>query len=109
MSVPAVNIEIEQNADFTSTFTITNSDGTVYNLSNATAAAKMKKHPTAGTAYTFTTSVTSSTGEIALSMTDVVTAGIPAGRYLYDILVTSAGGEKTRVIQGMATVTAGIT
>ena len=108
MAVPAVNITIEQKADFSSTFTITNSDGTVYNLSNASATAKMKKHPTAGIAYTFTTTVTSSTGEIALSMADTVTTNIPAGRYYYDILVTAAGGEKTRVIQGMALVTAGI-
>ena len=108
MAVPAVNIEIEQGADFSSTFTITNTDGTVYNLSNASATAKIKKHPTAGVAYTFTTSVTSSTGEIALSMADTITTDIPAGRYYYDILVTAAGGEKTRVIQGMALVTAGI-
>jgi len=43
-----------------------------------------------------------------LSMADTVTANIPAGRYYYDILVTSAGGEKTRVIEGMALVSAGI-
>ena len=108
MAVPAVNITIEQKADFTATFTITNSDGSVYNLSNASAVAKMKKHPTAGTAYTFSTSITSLTGQITLTMADTVTENIPAGRYLYDILVTSAGGEKSRVIEGMALVSAGI-
>ena len=45
MAVPAVNIEIEQGADFTSTFTITNSDGSVFNMSSASAVAKAKKHP----------------------------------------------------------------
>ena len=44
MAVPAVNIEIEQGADFTSTFTITNSDGSVFNMSSASAVAKAKKH-----------------------------------------------------------------
>ena len=43
MAVPAVNIEIEQGADFTSTFTITNSDGSVFNMSSASAVAKAKK------------------------------------------------------------------
>tara|TARA_A100001201_G_scaffold103691_1_gene88966 strand:+ start:580 stop:909 length:330 start_codon:yes stop_codon:yes gene_type:complete len=108
MAVPAVNIEIEQGADFTSTFTITNSDGSVFNMSSASAVAKAKKHPTAGTAYTFSTSIESSTGKITISMTDEVTATMESGRYLYDILLTAAGGDKTRVIQGMALVTAGI-
>jgi hypothetical protein len=108
MAVPAVNIEIEQGADFTSTFTITNGDGSIFNMSNASAVAKVKKHPTAGTAYTFSTSIESSTGKITVQMTDEITATMEAGRYLYDILLTSAGGTKTRVIQGMALVTAGI-
>ena len=108
MAVPAVNIEIEQGADFTSTFTITNSDGSVFSMSNASAIAKIKKHPTAGIAYTFSTSIESSTGKITLTMSDSITETMDAGRYYYDILLTSAGGNKTRVIQGMALVTAGI-
>jgi hypothetical protein len=108
MAVPAVNIEIEQGADFTSTYTIENNDGSVFNMSNASAVAKAKKHPTAGTAYTFSTSIESSTGKITIQMTDEITATMEAGRYLYDILLTSASGDKTRVIQGMALVTAGI-
>ena len=108
MAVPAVNIEIEQGADFTSTFTITNNDGSIFNMSNSSAIAKVKKHPTAGTAYTFSTSIESSTGKITIQMTDEITATMEAGRYLYDILLSSAAGDKTRVIQGMALVTAGI-
>ena len=108
MAVPAVNIEIEQGADFTSTFTITNSDGSVFSMSNASAIAKVKKHPTAGIAYTFSTSIESATGKITLTMTDDITSAMESGRYYYDILLTAAGGNKTRVIQGMALVTAGI-
>ena len=74
MAVPAVNIEIEQGA---STFTITNSDGSIFNMSNASAIAKAKKHPTAGTAYTFSSSIESSTGKIT-TMTDEVTATMEA-------------------------------
>lgn len=108
MAVPVVNIEIEQGANFTSTFTITNSDGSVFNMSNASAVAKIKKHSTAGIAYTFSTLIESSTGKITLTMDDSITSTMESGRYLYDILLTSAGGDKTRVIQGMALVTAGI-
>ena len=32
-----------------------------------------------------------------------------AARYLYDVVVTSSGGTKTRVIEGIVTINAGIT
>ena len=108
MAVPAVNITIEQGADFASTFTITNSDGTPYNLSNSSAIAKIKKFPESTTSYSFSTSITVATGQITLSMTDDVTSTITPGRYYYDILVTSVSGLKTRVIEGMAFVSASI-
>jgi hypothetical protein len=41
-------------------------------------------------------------------MSDEVTSTITPGRYFYDILVTNNSGTKTRVIEGMALVTAGI-
>lgn len=109
MAVPAVNITIEQGADFASTFTITNSDGTVFNLLNNTAIAKLKKFPESTTSYSFNTSITVSTGKINLTMTDTLTSTIPAGRYYYDILITNnVTGLKTRVIEGMAFVSAAI-
>lgn len=109
MSVPAVNITIEQGADFASTFTITNSDGSVYNLLNTSATAKLKKFPESETSYSFSTSITVSTGKITLSMANTVTSTIPSGRYYYDILLTNnVSGLKTRVIQGMALVSAAV-
>jgi len=109
MSVPAVNITIEQGTDFASTFTITNSDGTVYNLLNNSAVAKLKKFPESETSYSFGTSLTVSTGKISLTMANTVTSTIPAGRYYYDILLTNdTTGLKTRVIEGMAFVSASI-
>ena len=48
-------------------------------MEDGTAVAKMKKFPTAGTAYTFTAGITTSTGIITLEMTDTVTTDIPAG------------------------------
>lgn len=109
MAVPAVNITIEQGADFASTFTITNSDGSVYNLLNNTAMAKLKKFPESTTSYDFSTSITVNTGKITLTMTNAVTSTITPGRYYYDILLTNTTTSlKTRVIEGMALVTAAI-
>jgi hypothetical protein len=108
MAVPVVNITIEKGADFESSFTITNADGSVYSLNSASATAKIKKFPESTTSYSFSTTITVATGRIALSMTDNVTSTITPGRYFYDILVTNSSGLKTRVIEGMAMVTAGI-
>jgi hypothetical protein len=108
MAVPAVNIAIEQGADFESTFTITNANGSVYPLTGASASAKIKKFSSSTTSYSFSTTITVATGAITLAMTDTVTSTITPGRYFYDILVTSSAGIKTRVIEGMALVTAGI-
>lgn len=109
MAVPAVNITIEQGADFASTFTITNNDGSVFNLLNNSAVAKLKKFPGSETSYSFSTSITVSTGKITLTMANSVTSTIPAGRYYYDILLTNdTTGLKTRVIEGMALISAAI-
>lgn len=108
MAVPAVNITIEQGADFASSFTITNADGSVYSLNGGSATSKIKKFPESTTSYSFSTTITVATGVISLAMTDTVTSTITPGRYFYDILVTSNSGIKTRVIEGMALVTAGI-
>jgi hypothetical protein len=109
MAVPAVNITIEQGADFSSTFTITNSDGSLYNLLNTSAVAKIKKFPESETSYSFSTSVTVSVGKITISMSNALTRTIPSGRYYYDILLSNnITGLKTRVIEGMAFVSASI-
>ncbi len=108
MAVPAINIIIEQGADFESTFTIANANGSVYPLTGASASAKIKKFSASTTSYSFSTTITVATGVITLAMTDNVTSTITPGRYFYDILVTSSAGLKTRVIEGMALVTAGI-
>ena len=47
-------------------------------------------------------------GSLALSLGSTITSGLKPGRYCYDILLNS-GTAKTRVVEGSALVTAGIT
>ena len=42
-------------------------------------------------------------------LTDVQSASIPAGRWLYDVEITSPSGTKTRVVEGVVTVNPQIT
>ena len=40
---------------------------------------------------------------------DRVTTALSPGRYVYDLVVTSGAGLKTRVVEGQAIVTPGVT
>ena len=110
MAVPVVNIVIEQGADYSSSFTITNPDGSPYTIFNNSASALLKKHSGSETSYTFTSEIDPDDGQILLSMSNTLTSTIPPGRYFYDIVITNINdGYKSRVIEGMAMVTPGIT
>ena len=105
MSVPSVNIRIEKGTTFDSTFTITNSDGSVVSLSNYIATSKIRKHPTASSSKTFSTTITASTGEIKIAMSAANTADLSSGRNYFDIIITrSSDGSITKVLEGMAIV-----
>jgi hypothetical protein len=44
-----------------------------------------------------------------LSLPKSQTVDLEPGRYLYDVEMTSSAGDTTRVIEGIATVTPGMT
>ena len=105
MAVPAVNIVIEKGTDFEATYNVTNADNSVYALSNQSASAKIRKHPTATTSKSFQTSITTATGDIKISMGSTVTAELTAGRNYYDVILThSTTGKVTKVFEGTAIV-----
>jgi hypothetical protein len=105
MTVPAVNIIIEKGTDFEATYNVSNSDSSVYSLTNQTATAKIRKHPTATSVKSFQTSITTSTGEIKISMGSTVTADLTAGRNYYDVIIThSVTGKKVKIFEGTALV-----
>ena len=43
--------------------------------------------------------------QITLTLADTVTAALTSGRYVYDVLITDSSGDKTRILEGQATVT----
>ena len=100
------NIFINQGANFTTTVTISDSDGSALDLTSYTALAQIRKTYDSTTATDFTAAFDSdrTTGKITISLTDTQTTALNSGRYVYDLLITSAGGDKTRVVEGIATV-----
>ena len=70
----------------------------------------MRKSFYSSTANNFTATVTdNSSGEITLTMTAAETANLKPGRYVYDLLITDDAGTKSRIIEGIVSVTPGTT
>lgn len=103
------NIVIDQGTDFATTIDVTDEDGNVVNLQDFTGAAQMRKHYTSTTAYDFSVSVSADLGQVTLSMNAATTNAIAAGRYVYDCELTDDNGTVSRLIEGVVTVTPGVT
>ena len=106
------NLLIDQGASFSSTVTVYNSDDTVFDLTDYTGAAQVRKsYSSSSASATFTISFSSdrTLGQITLSLTPTQTAELEEGRYVYDVLITDPTGEVTRVVEGSVLVRAGVT
>ena len=104
------NIFIDQGADFSITVDVSDADGNVLSLTGYTAAAQIRKtYSSSSISKTFTNSINAAAGQVTLTLTDTQTAAIEAGRYVYDLNVTSGGGTTTRVVEGQVIVTPGVT
>ena len=109
------NLNIDAASDYTSTVTISSvaTDGTetAFDLTNYTVAAEIRKTFASANATAFTAAVSSpaTDGQVTISLTDVQTTALDRGRFVWDMVVTAAGGAKTRVLQGTATVNPSVT
>ena len=104
------NIFIDQGATFTTTVTVTDSNGDAVNLSGYSVAAQIRKTFLSSTATAFTATISNaSSGEITISLSPTQTTALEAGRFVYDVLITASGGTKTRVVEGQVTVNPSVT
>jgi hypothetical protein len=110
-------ITIDQGADVAVEIHLINKDGTARDLTNHSITAKMKKtfnSDSDGTvAFNTIVSSPSSDGITTLSLTNVQTDALKAGRYVYDVemsYVDSAGDSIIeRVLEGKILVTPSVT
>lgn len=113
MAIPAVNLTIDKGTTFSTNIKLKR-DGAVVDLTGYTLAAKMRKHYTASTYYSFDVSALTpfSSGIVKIGMASTVTSTLPSGRYVYDLLVTYNTGittvtskalEGTVIVKGTAT------
>lgn len=103
-----VNIVLDQGTTFNTSFLFSNDDDNPIDFSSYTANSQIRKSYTSSTAYTFTVGL-GNNGIITLSMNAATSSTITAGRYLYDLEVQDANGVRSRLVEGIVTVTPEIT
>lgn len=101
---------IEQGATFSTTLNVEDTAGSAIDLTGYTAESQMRKSYYSSSATTINAEVTgTSNGEVTISMTAPNTANVTAGRYVYDVKITSPSNEVTRVVEGIVTVLPSVT
>ena len=104
------NIFIDQGANYSNIITVTGTSGAALDLTGYTVASQMRKSYTSTTAYNLNAIIyNAASGQVRMTLTAAQSEVIPPGRYLYDLEITSTSGAKTRVVEGVATVTPQIT
>ena len=105
------DISVDQGADFSAEVIVDDSDGTLASLTGYTVAGQIRKTYSSTTKVDFVCSITdAAAGEITIGLSNTVTNGMKAGRYVYDVEITKTStGYKTRVIEGQVTVNPGVT
>ena len=108
------NLQIDKGATFSSDVTVTDTDGTAFDLTGYTAEAKMAKgYDAVNTRVTLTTTINGdpTTGIITISLTADQTKELDApARYVYDVEITKTSDSTiTRVIEGIITINPDVT
>ncbi len=111
MAVYVSNLVINTGTSFSQTFNLEATEtNSPYNLSGMTPTAQIRKHASSSSKTDFVATVVSpaTAGMISLSLTHEQTSALKAGRYVYDIVLTS-GDSKTTVVEGSVLVREGVT
>ncbi len=103
------NIVAEQGATFNLNFRV-ETNGTPWNLTGYTFAMQVRRSTSATTTlHNLTTATMTSVGHVTATVNATTMSGVPAGRWVYDIELTSSGGEVTRILEGRFIVTPEVT
>ncbi len=104
-----VNIIIDQGTDFSTTVNLKDAAGTNVNLSGYSAAAQIRKTFSSSNSTAFTATLSTANSTLTLALNNATTAAMSAGRFVYDAELTNSGGIKSRILEGMVTVTPEVT
>jgi hypothetical protein len=103
------NIVAEQGATFRLNFRV-ETDGVPWDLSDYTFAMQVRRSVSATTTLLDITEATmTSVGQVSVTVNADFMVEVPAGRWVYDIELTSSANEVTRILEGRFIVTPEVT
>lgn len=103
-----VNIVMDQGTTFNTTYIIHDNLDEPINFTSYSANSQMRKSYSSSNSFVFSVSL-SSNGGVSLSMNAATTSNITAGRYVYDVEVEDVSGIRSRIVEGIVTVTPQVT
>ena len=112
MPAAYTDLFLEQGADFSTTITLDDAYGNLYDLNNYIAASTIKKsyYTNTITANLIVTIPDTTQGVILLSLDAANTTNISAGRYVYDVFMKdTANNVTTKVLEGLVNVSPQVT
>lgn len=103
------NLVIDQGATYSTDLTLLDENGDPITLEGYTVNSQIRKWYTSSTvSANFVTNVKEDTGVVTLSLSAEQTANLVAGRYVYDVELSS-GPTISRIVEGIVTVTPNVT
>lgn len=99
---------VDQGSTFSTILTLTDDTTNLpINVSGYSINANIKKsyYSANNTAIFASTINDAETGNVTISLSSTASGNIKAGRYVYDVKVTSPGNVVTRIVEGIVTVT----
>ena len=103
-----VNLVIDGKTDFQHIFELNDENNDDYITNGYTANGAIKKsYSSLNYIAVFQTEL--SNGNLIIKLSNEQTANITPGRYLYDVIIKDSSNVISRVVEGMVTVTPGIT
>ena len=105
------NLFIDQGTTFTTTISVADGNGIALDLTGYSGIAQLRKTYESITSVGFNVSFETprTNGQVTISLTDAQTSALESGKYVYDVVLTSNTGIKSRVLEGVLTIVEGVT
>jgi hypothetical protein len=103
------NLVADQGTNFDARVQLQSADGNNIDLTGYTVSSFIKKSFNSSTSYDFNASIVNLTGVVGLSLSAAETAAMKPGRYVFDVVISTQSGTRTRVLEGQLEILAGVT
>jgi hypothetical protein len=102
---------IDQGSDWSAILTFNNSDGTVKDFTNCTVSGQIRKSYNSNifTSITCTFPAPSTSGKVKLALGHATSTAMKAGRYVYDVELIDSFNARSRLVEGIITITPEVT